>query len=578
NTGAPNATLTLTLSAVSGHDVSVNYSTQNGTALMYSDYYPASGFVIFSPGQKTRTVTVPVVGDTVDEPNENFKVVLSNPYNATLGTGTGVCTITDNDAPPTVSVGDVVVTEGDTTAVNATFAVSLSAASGHSVTVKYATADGTALAASDYTALSLRTMTFAPGETGQTVTVPVRGDTLDEANENFKLVLSAPVNATLADSQGVCTITDNEPAAAKSDAAKTTADATPTIGFAESVYSVGEGDGRLEVTVRRGGDLSGPLAVEYATADATAHDRSDYGAAIGRLRFASGEESKSFVVFITDDAYAEGEESLQLSLSVIEDGAARGSQSTAEVRVADNDNAEGAVNPLDDASFFVRQQFVDIMGREPEPEESAALVKKLNECQAGDISCGREAVSAGLLLSEEHLSRVRLIHGLYRATLGRAPQYRELVRELHELSAGEQSGAELTDDEKKARVRDYAAEWLAVAERGTKKTDRQFVNTLVGNSGLKTAAASELLGGLSRKEKTRAEVLLDVLGNTEVKDRWRNEALVAAHYFTYLRREPDEDGLKFWLEEAQKAGATLPLGVVSGFVNSAEYRQRFGRP
>ncbi|HWT03932.1 MAG TPA: Calx-beta domain-containing protein, partial [Pyrinomonadaceae bacterium] len=265
NTGAPNATFTITLSAPSGQTVSAFYSTQDGTAQAYSDYSPVGGYVTFSPGQKTRTVTVPVVGDTVDEPNENFKVVLANPLYATLATGTGLCVINDNDAPPAVSVGDALVTEDDTTAVNATFVVSLSAVSEQTVTVKYQTADGTALAASDYTALSLRTLTFAPGQTEQFVTVPVRGDTLDESDETFRLVLSAPVNATLGASQGVCTIADNEQAA-ESEAAKKAA--TSTVEFAEAVYVVSEGDGRLEVTVRRAGDLSSPLAVEYATADA----------------------------------------------------------------------------------------------------------------------------------------------------------------------------------------------------------------------------------------------------------------------------------------------------------------------
>lgn len=580
NAGTVNAAFTVSLSAASGQTIYVNYETADATATDYLDYtqVPMS-LLTFTPGQTSKTVSVAVKGDTSDEPDaETFKVLLSNPNNATLGTAQGIGTIKDDDATPQFKVSDVVVTEGDSGTTAATFTITLVGQTQQNVSVKFATSDGTALAASDYTAKPLTTLSFLPGAYVKDVTVYVKGDKLDEANETFNLTLSAATNATIQDGVGVGTITDNDGAAdaqaAKTEQTTTAKVAASTVEFAEAVYSVGEGDGRLDVAVRRGGDLSRPLAVEYATADATASDRSDYAAAIGRLSFAPGEDSKSFTVFITDDAYAEGEESLQLSLSVIEGTAAPGGNSTAEVKLADNDNAEGAVNPLDDAQFFVRQQFVDILGRDPEPDELFALVKKLNECPAGDATCTRESVSASLLLSDEHQNNAQLIYGLYKAALGRAPEYREFVRELHEIASDQQSGVEQTDEDRKARVREYVAQWLAATERQARKTDREFVNSVVGNAGLKPAAGSALLGGLTRKEKTRAEVLLDVLGVTEVKDKWRNETLVLAHYFTYLRREPDADGYGHWLEEAKK----VPMSLISGFVNSAEYRQRFGRP
>ncbi|HJU54466.1 MAG TPA: Calx-beta domain-containing protein [Pyrinomonadaceae bacterium] len=582
STGTTNAAFTVSLSAASGNTIFVNYETADGTASAYSDYTGVdTSSLTFEPGQTSKTVNVVVQGDAWDElDTETFKVLLSNPYNATLATSQGVCTIKDDDPLPAFKVSDVVVTEGDSGAALATFTVTLDGQTTQNVSVKFATSNGTAVAPGDYTAKPLTTLTFGAGLGNvKEVSVYVKGDALDEENETFNLTLSGATNATIADGVGVATITDNDGASASKTEQSTSArEAASTVEFAEALYSAGEGDGRLDVTVRRDGDTSEALVVEYATADATASDRSDYGAALGQLSFAPGEESKSFTVFITDDAYAEGEESLSLSLSVSEGRAVPGGNSTAEIKVADNDNAEGAVNPLDDAQFFVRQQFVDTLGREPEPEELSALVKKLNECPAGDATCSRDAVSASLLFSDEHLFKAQLIYGLYRAALNRAPQYREFVRELHELAAGEQAGLELSGEEKKARVRDYVARWLAAAERQARKTDREFVNSLVGNSGLKPIARSELLGRLTRKEKTRADVLLEVLGSGEVKDSWRNDALVLAHYFTYLRREPDEAGYKLWLEEAKKAGATVPLSVVSGFVNSPEYRQRFGRP
>jgi subtilisin family serine protease/subtilisin-like proprotein convertase family protein/uncharacterized protein (DUF2141 family) len=113
--------------------------------------------------------------------------------------------------PPALSVDDLSVTEGDTGTVSAVFTVSLSAASTETVTVGYATADGTATAGEDYTATA-GTLTFDPGETAQTISVPVFGDTLDEFDETFSVNLIDPMGATIADSEGVGTILDDDAA------------------------------------------------------------------------------------------------------------------------------------------------------------------------------------------------------------------------------------------------------------------------------------------------------------------------------------------------------------------------------
>jgi hypothetical protein len=211
NTGSVNAVFTVSLSASSSQTVTVQYATANGTATAGSDYTATAGTLTFTPGLVSLTVSVPVLGDTVFEPTETFLVNLSNPTNATIGDGQGVGTITNDDPapPPTISISDVTVTEGNTTPVNAVFTVSLSAASAQSVTVQYATANGTATAGSDYTATA-GTLTFTPGLVSLTVAVPVLGDTTAESTETFVVNLSNPVNATIADGQGIGTIVDND--------------------------------------------------------------------------------------------------------------------------------------------------------------------------------------------------------------------------------------------------------------------------------------------------------------------------------------------------------------------------------
>jgi hypothetical protein len=105
----------------------------------------------------------------------------------------------------------VSVTEGNAGTTNAVFTVSLSPASTNTVTVHYASADGTATAGSDYTALS-GTLTFAPGDTSKTITAAVNGDTINEPDETFVVNLSNPSNATVADGQGRATILNDDPA------------------------------------------------------------------------------------------------------------------------------------------------------------------------------------------------------------------------------------------------------------------------------------------------------------------------------------------------------------------------------
>jgi CSLREA domain-containing protein len=210
NTGEINATFTVTLSAVSGKTVSVRYATANGTATAGKDYTAKTGTLIFVPGQENKLVTVAVHGDVFDEPNETFFVNLSAPVNATFADSQGLGTITDDDPPPGITITDESVREVDSGTINAVFTVKLSAASGKTVTVKYMTANGTATSPADYTAIALTTLSFIPGQTSKTVSVAVKGETLVEPNETFFVNLSAPVNATLADSQGRGIITNDD--------------------------------------------------------------------------------------------------------------------------------------------------------------------------------------------------------------------------------------------------------------------------------------------------------------------------------------------------------------------------------
>src|SRR3990170_2760732 len=211
DSGTANAVFTVTLTPVDLVDtVTVDYTTANDTAIQPGDYILTSGTLTFNPGETSQPISVPVVGDTLDEIDETFFVNLNNPTNATITDNQGVGTITDDDLPPTLSINDVALLEGNSGTTNATFTVTLSAVSSKTITVSYATADNTAIQPGDYT-LTSGTLTFNPGDTSQPILVPVVGDTLDEANETFFVNLSNPTNATILDPQGQGTITDDDP-------------------------------------------------------------------------------------------------------------------------------------------------------------------------------------------------------------------------------------------------------------------------------------------------------------------------------------------------------------------------------
>src|SRR5262249_7029185 len=146
-----------------------------GSAAPNVDYYPVGGSLTFNPGQTSQTLPVPVIGDPTYDLPETFTFNLSNPSGATLARPQGTCTILSSVPQPTLSVGDVSVTNVTSGTTPATFTVRLSAPSGETTTVQYATADGSASVGSDYYPAS-GTLTFAPGQTSQTVNVPVIGD------------------------------------------------------------------------------------------------------------------------------------------------------------------------------------------------------------------------------------------------------------------------------------------------------------------------------------------------------------------------------------------------------------------
>ncbi len=304
DSGTKQLSFVVTLSPASGQTVTVDYATSDGTATAGQDYIAVSGTLTFNPGETTKTISVPILGDTVDEANETFTVTLSNPTNATLATDRATGMILNDDSVVKVSITDASQPEGDSGASNATFTVTLSVTSSVPLTVAYATSDGTATAGQDYTAVS-GTLTFNPGETQKTISVPVLGDTLDEANETFTVTLSnlqSSVNAIFSDAQGVGTIVDD--------------DVAPTLRITDTLVTEGNsGTVSALFTVTLSATSGQVVTVHYATADGTAMAGQDYTAVSGTLTFNPGETQKIITVAVLGDIVVEPDETFKVILS-----------------------------------------------------------------------------------------------------------------------------------------------------------------------------------------------------------------------------------------------------------------------
>ena len=210
DSGTTNMTFTVTLIPGGAQTVTVNYSTSPGSASAGGDYTTTTGSLTFGPGDTTKTITVPIVGDLIDEPNQTFTVFLSGAVGADLTDGHGVGSITDNDPAPTLRINDVSITEGHRGTKTLTFTVTLSAASENWVSVNFATANGTATVANnDYVATS-GTMTIGPGQTTRTIAVTIKGDKKKEVHETFTMNLSGANNATILDAAGLGTILNDD--------------------------------------------------------------------------------------------------------------------------------------------------------------------------------------------------------------------------------------------------------------------------------------------------------------------------------------------------------------------------------
>ncbi|HEX8473050.1 MAG TPA: Calx-beta domain-containing protein [Pyrinomonadaceae bacterium] len=578
--------------------LTINFATVGGgTATEGADYTAVATTVTFAPGESVKTVSIPIVNDGATEPDETVELILFNPTTPDVAGPRSRATlnIIDSSKFPSISISDTSVSEGLSGTTNAVFLVTLSAATGRTVNVDFQTANGTATAGQDYQPAS-GTLTFAPGATTASITVVVNGDTIDEPAETFFVQLSNPSNATIADAQGIGVIFNNT---------------TPVLQFGPGNLRANEGDHQFVVNVTRSGDTSGSLTIDYATNDGTASERSDYTTALGTLRFAPGEASKSFTILLTDDGFQEGDETVNLTLSNPSGGAVLAGRSNAVLTIEDNDAAPSATNPIDDPQFFVRQHYHDFLNRPPDASGFSFWINQITGCGSNNacLDFRRVSVSQAFFLSIEFQRTGYQVIRVYKATFTDSatrprglPRFREFLRDTQEIGRGVVVGEGNWEQQLQQNTLNYARRWVSsaefVAEFPQGMTAAQFVDKLFQNSETTPTQAERdaaIAAYGSGDTDGRAGALLSVTNSGSVYNRQYNPAAVLMQYFGYLRRNPDDapdtnfNGYDFWLtklnnhslagedvrnEETARA-RLLRAEMIRSFILSGEYRGRF---
>jgi hypothetical protein len=394
--------------------------------------------------------------------------------------------------------------------------------------------------------------------------------------------------------------------------------AAPTVAFSQATFSVGEGvaSRSATLTVSRTGDIAGASTVEYRTAAetaaqaqvpcnptqtqarGTASPRCDFAATLDTLVFAPNEAEKTVAIPLVNDVHVEGNETFQVELAGAQ-GATLGAQTTATVTITDDDTAPPTTNPVrpplpygaETGRFFVRMQYLDFLGREPEQGEPWTAVlancpnpeNPANQPNAPSAACDRILVSKSFFESPENTLKGRFVFLYHKVAFGSAqnpnyfPEYADYVTDLQRVTG--KTAAETID-----KRNTFAEEFVnrpAFTARYNGTTNAAYVDTLLANVNTTLTQAGSgftrdsLVADLTAGTKTRAEVLRLIVESPEVSAQQFNHAYVATQYYGYLRRTPDLGGYLSWLNAINQNRDNLRV-MVDGFLNSTEYVFRFG--
>jgi hypothetical protein len=405
----------------------------------------------------------------------------------------------------------------------------------------------------------------------------------------------------------------------------------PLVSFSAANYSVNESDGVVHVLVNRTGDPTIAFNVDYATSDAgastncgalntgLASSRCDFETALGTLKFAANQMQTSIDITINQDGYTEGAENFTVNLSNATNGALLINPSSATVTI--NDSTPPAPNAIDDTGDFVRQQYHDFLNREPDAAGLAFWKQNIDKCNdpaqrapgqtlAQCIETQRVITSAAFFLSIEFMQTGTFVRSFYVAALNRPvppiadgmgfdnmPFFNEWLRDTQAVQRGvivdpnSNGWQTVLNNNRNAFMQDFVMRGEFVGLYPTTDTPTQYINKLYSHALGRTPTTTELNDALSvfggaataSDPTARGQALLKVTQANDFVSRETARTFVQIEYFGYLRRNPNDSpdgdfsGYNFWLNKLDQAGGDfLKAEMVKAFIESSEYRNRFG--
>ena len=593
NEGAGSITLNLKRTLSTAGTVTVDYKTVSGSAQAGVDFVPVQGTLVFQDGESAKSITIPILEDALVEYPESFSVILSNP---TGGAHFGAIDttiisaevgITDNDTPPRIVYG---LTDGNrlvsfTTdqprtllsnrpingekllgidfrpATGELYGLGLS---GHLYLINRLTADlkqiGTD-AIPNLTGASAAAIDFDPVRDRLRVTLYYDARNFQVDPNTGAVSVDAPLSSV---SNGYdapqlygLAYSNNYPGT------------TTTTAYGLNIFTSFAWLKLVTLGSPGGSPLSpdsgklfmvkevpiGPKYIHWVGFDIT-----DTGEAYASTSGFAANGGAMLQRVNLEEVYAR-------SIGIIGDG-------TQVVRDIAVEPTTGT-NPIDNAAFFVRQQYLDFLNREPDAGGLAYWTGQIALC-GDDAACTRErriGVSAAFVIKNEFQQTGSFVYRLYKGTLGRRPTYAEFTADRSRIKGG---------DALEASKDALVAEWVERPAFKTAYPDQMstadFVNKLFDTAGLKpytderARLIAEMQGG-----KTRAEAVREVIEIEAFKDAESNPSFVLMQYFGYLHRDPEQAGYDFWLNILNNVQPDNYRGMVCAFTTSVEYQHRFGQ-
>jgi|GEM_PF-1374123 len=357
---------------------------------------------------------------------------------------------------------------------------------------------------------------------------------------------------------------------------------SPTIQFSLSSYSAGEASGSALVSVTRSGNTSDSATVRFATTDTAglqsctiangqASERCDYVTSVGTLTFAAGETSKTITIPLIDDVLLEGNESFTVSLSNLT-GALFGSPTTATVTITDNDFIAPTTNPIDGVEFFIRQQYLDILNRQPDSIGLQNWINTLAPCPNGGFgepptsNCDRLHVAAGFFQSDEFLNRGYWAFRFYMVSYNQRPTYQQFIPDMAQVG-GPKSPAE--EEASKLAFADAFVQRPEFLARYGGLSGQPLANALLQTAGL-PGNTFTVTGNMSN-----GQILRGIAETSAVANKFLTDGTVSIQYFGFLRRDPDTIGYQNNVNTLNANPNNL-RHMIFIFIYSTEYRSRFG--